>query len=414
MADYDSDSSGVDDVETGVTLGYASKEPTGDDFSQLGGHPVSDRYMKDNAHTVLTNVQQWLDSKVPPSGAFAKCKVCNGLLNLLLELNGDLPDKFPGHERRVYLIGCRKKTCRRKEGSVRGIRTTRITKTTAQPKAPVSQSPPPAEESKPKQVNIGESLFGVQASKSPQVANPSSSPGTQAAANPFSAPGQGASNPFASASSLSAKPSQKPDPAEDLPQTFADKARIAAENDPKPKPAAGPVEPWPEASAFPAAYPSYYIDADKEYLEAESAAIPSNVRLDRSDEAEGGAGSSSSATDDKAAFESTMDKTFQRFADRLSQNPEQVLRYDYGGQPLLYSKKDAVGKAWPRVPRCKCGGERVFELQLTPHAITELEAEDLSLEGMDWGTVILAVCSNDCDGNNEEWVGVQWEELAGK
>lgn len=41
MADYDSDSSGVDDIETGVTLGYASKEATGDDFSQIGGHPVS-------------------------------------------------------------------------------------------------------------------------------------------------------------------------------------------------------------------------------------------------------------------------------------------------------------------------------------------------------------------------------------
>lgn len=41
MADYDSDSSGAEDVETNVLLGYASKEPTGDEFSQLGGHPVS-------------------------------------------------------------------------------------------------------------------------------------------------------------------------------------------------------------------------------------------------------------------------------------------------------------------------------------------------------------------------------------
>lgn len=41
MADYDSDSSaGGDDIETNVLLGYASKEPTIDDFSQLGGHPV--------------------------------------------------------------------------------------------------------------------------------------------------------------------------------------------------------------------------------------------------------------------------------------------------------------------------------------------------------------------------------------
>ena len=41
MADYDSDSSGGDnDIETNVLLGYASKEPTIDHVSQLGGHPV--------------------------------------------------------------------------------------------------------------------------------------------------------------------------------------------------------------------------------------------------------------------------------------------------------------------------------------------------------------------------------------
>ncbi len=44
MADYDSDSSGSEnennDISTNVLLGYASKDPTVDDFSQLGGLPV--------------------------------------------------------------------------------------------------------------------------------------------------------------------------------------------------------------------------------------------------------------------------------------------------------------------------------------------------------------------------------------
>lgn len=42
--DYDSDSSGLSDqeeyTETNVLLGYASKEPTGDTISHLGGQPV--------------------------------------------------------------------------------------------------------------------------------------------------------------------------------------------------------------------------------------------------------------------------------------------------------------------------------------------------------------------------------------
>jgi hypothetical protein len=44
MAEYDSDSSLEDAseyTETGVLLGYATKESTDDTISRLGGHPVS-------------------------------------------------------------------------------------------------------------------------------------------------------------------------------------------------------------------------------------------------------------------------------------------------------------------------------------------------------------------------------------
>ena len=108
----------------------------------------------------------------------------------------------------------------------------------------------------------------------------------------------------------------------------------------------------------------------------------------------------------------------------------------------MYSKKDAIGKLFDtghgdlhnkvkvassainssaKVPRCKnCGAGRVFELQLTPQLISELEVDELSVDGMDWGTIILAVCSADCQlpaipfgsvGYVEEWIGVQGEEL---
>ena len=286
-------------------------------------------------------------------------------------------------------------------------------------------------------VNLGETLFGV---KSPSA--------TQA--NPFSTTntGSGAANPFAGASTLAAKPPQKPTSTEPLAETFADKARISS---PPPqsqesKAPLGPQEPWPETSALPPPYPSYYIDADTEYLDTEPLDIPANARLERGGTAEGE--SSGSITDDKTAFESSMDKAFQRFADRLAQNPEQILRYEFGGQPLLYSKTDPVGKLLApaqidnsggkvqtakrandgsitssSIPKCaNCGAKRVFELQLTPHAITELEAEELSVEGMDWGTILFASCSADCQqtgraegevGYVEEWVGVQWEEIAG-
>lgn len=347
-------------------------------------------------------------------------------MNLLLQLNGDLPDRFAGHERRLYVWACRRKACRRKDGSVRGFRATRQTAVKSRPTpSPAEKEEKPAAQSP---TNLGETLFGVKPNSSSQ-------------ANPFAAPGSNSSaqaNPFATASSLAAKPPQRPAepaPTEALPQTFAEKARLASPPPTESTQPSTPPTPWPEKSSFPEPYPPYYIDADKEYIDATPEALPQNVRVDNGE----GSSNSSGEKDMKDAFESSMDKTFQKFADRLSQNPEQVLRYEYDGHPLLYSKKDKVGKLLDppqgkdakvktsgsgKIPRCtNCGAERVFELQLTPHGITELEAEDMSLDGMDWGTILLGVCSKDCQekgkkegevGYVEEWVGVQWEELETK
>jgi pre-rRNA-processing protein TSR4 len=148
----------------------------------------------------------------------------------------------------------------------------------------------------------------------------------------------------------------------------------------------------------------------------------------------------------KDTFESELDKAFMKFSTRLAHNPEQVLRYEFRGSPLLYSHVDAVGRrlhahsdsngnarittvgggssAGVNMPRCEyCGSERVFELQLVPHAISMLEEgrEGVGLgkedAGMEWGTIILGVCARDCapltlgqTGWREEWAGVQWEE----
>lgn len=156
-------------------------------------------------------------------------------------------------------------------------------------------------------------------------------------------------------------------------------------------------------------------------------------------------GVATGTADPKDLFESELDKVFIRFSTRLAHNPDQVLRYEFRGAPLLYSHADAVGKrlhlqhsaaaSQPRVstatvdssrmPRCEyCGSERVFELQLVPHAISVLEEGREEVEfglnndaGMEWGTVILGVCADDCGpeqvnvvGWREEWAGVQWEE----
>jgi len=329
-------------------------------------------------------------------------------MTLLLQLNGNLPERFASHERRLYVFACRSKTCKKKIGSIRAIRGTKIDasstssteKRNAITQGTSPKAPPPM---------LGDSIFG-KASSSSGNANPFSAP------NPFAST---SSNPF---SSLASKPPQPPSPSSDLPANFAQKASISSPSPSSPLQKA-PSEPWPPQSECPP-YPSYYLEADYETLDnrPSPAATPSkNFDIDSDPSSSGGG-----AKDDANAYESSMDTTFQKFASRVSHNPLQVLRYEFGGTPLLYSKTDSVGKllssaSTPRIPRCEnCGKVRVFEVQLVPQAIAELEDEEEGLEGMEWGSVVVGVCGGDCGDERgegwvwtEEWVGVQWEESGG-
>lgn len=58
-------------------------------------------------------------------------------------------------------------------------------------------------------------------------------------------------------------------------------------------------------------------------------------------------------------------------------------------------KKDKAGK--------KTEAERREELRRL--------ADGEAVEGMEWGSVLVFGCVNDCVGFGEEWVGVEWESL---
>ncbi|CAI7617729.1 unnamed protein product [Penicillium pancosmium] len=434
MDPYDSDSSIDEDfTETGVLLGYANDEVIEDTISHLGGWP------------------KWLDESTPPPGDFANCKVCNQPLILLLELHGDLPDHFPNDERRLYLFGCPRKPCNRKPGSIRAYRSTRKINLEnpqahkqEEKKKPAEKAPEPTPASeKPKQ-DLGASLFGATSLTGSVSAN----------TNPFSsnsgAPAAGA-NPFATPKSAAPAPSPTPTKSETnaLADSFADKVRLSSPEDESSIASTTPAaatkqtpesadsqKPWPTQSAFPAPYQNFFLDAEYETLSRPSTpTVPDNVQMESMDE-DGGA---SGLGDLKDTFESELDKAFMKFSTRLAHNPEQILRYEYRGAPLLYNYADQVGKrlhpdptvgkvtttARGSIPHCEyCGSERVFELQLTPHAISVLEdgREGVGLgkddSGMEWGTIILGVCAKDCApqkigvvGWREEWAGVQWEEM---
>jgi pre-rRNA-processing protein TSR4 len=305
-------------------------------------------------------------------------------------------------------------------GSIRAIREVRKRKATAvihnnEKKELLDLNP------QPQPIDLGAALFGGISSRT-NSDNP----------NPFSTSSQSSSttsNPFAPlppTSSLAAKSPQRPE--EPLTETFASKLQISSPP-PPPSKSSTSSEPWPPESTFLKPFPHLHLDADYETLVPERPSIPDTAAS--SSKAQSQYAEEDSTTTsilDKDSFESSLDKTFLKFSDRLAQNPEQVLRYEWKGIPLLYSGTDTVGKqlsasytktkAASRMPRCdSCGAERVFELQLVPGAIAALEGEEeVNLEdGMEWGTIIVGVCGKNCSEVGEvvfkeEWCGVQWEE----
>ncbi|KAL8858381.1 MAG: hypothetical protein Q9178_005062 [Gyalolechia marmorata] len=430
MALHDSDSSGEESEQyatTNIMLGYASEEPTGDTFSHLGGYPT------------------WPDNEAP-SASLAKCKTCNSFMVLILQLNGDLPEYLPDHERKMYVFTCRNKPCRRKPGAIRAIRGTKISASATKFLSHQNQtllqngSPKPS----PSTLNLGDSIFSTrtvgQANSRINPFSTSSKPTPNA--NPFSS--TKITNPIPSGrlvQNIDTLPTPTIDRDTPLHETFAQKVRLSSA--PSLSSSPQPRSPWPSPSLIPQPYPSYHLDADYETLDTPSSqnATSSSIHNPTSTSTDGKDPPATDEDDDPANWLSgpaKADKTFLRFAARLAQNPEQVLRYEWCGQPLLYSKDDEVGKAFPsaspatisnmpsqkvpqnRIPNCSnCGAKRVFEFQLTPHAISELEREEEGLEGMEWGTIVVGSCEKDCvergveDGKVgwvEEWAGVSWEE----
>ena len=150
-----------------------------------------------------------------------------------------------------------------------------------------------------------------------------------------------------------------------------------------------------------------------------------------------------------------VDEAFEHFIKHVNYEPQQCIRYELGGTPLAYTNKDDIYKKLfgganeaslsnydtAKLPRCEtCGSKRVFECQITPNIINlcnnttqnnnlseeerkkELEealagkAKGSTKADMEWGTIMLFVCENDCcleSGSQTKEAREQWiEELA--
>ncbi|XP_016974744.1 programmed cell death protein 2 [Drosophila rhopaloa] len=87
------------------------------------------------------------------------------------------------------------------------------------------------------------------------------------------------------------------------------------------------------------------------------------------------------------------DKTFRQFKKQTAAEPDQIVRYKRGGQPLwIANTAQTVEDQLKELPNCThCGGARQLEFQIMPQTLTLLEDENL-----DWGVLAVYTCAKSC------------------
>ncbi|EKM81971.1 hypothetical protein AGABI1DRAFT_112151 [Agaricus bisporus var. burnettii JB137-S8] len=458
MPDWsDDDDDELAGVETKVLLGVPDgliddpADITDAAVSRIGGHPA------------------FLPSR-EPSFESSLCKVCSFPMHLLLQIWCPFEDS--PRDRALYVWGCSRGGCQKKDGSIRAWRGLRFNDKYAaklEKKLAIKkerEKAKAAEQSKPKT-----NPFAISTSA---LNTPS---------NPFALGNQifGASNP----------PPVAPSPSPSAEEPVSDGSDTDDESDSSQQSltvalAAATLDdsPWKATSA----YDPLYLSTTSEYLPpVTQPKLPPGVKIIDPDN------ESKSGTTWSEAYENSLDidHVFERFVKRVSHESEQCLRYELGGTPLPFAKDDIFDRLFststsnittvtksaftvtPRpnqqrnyspptnlIPPCSiCKSPRIFECQLMPNLINILKNTITSTaiatsdqpgdqdqrrkktreqmdgerkkaveealkgggDGMSWGTVMIFSCEKDCcyvtadmgeeskECWREECVIVQWD-----
>ncbi|KIM21253.1 hypothetical protein M408DRAFT_304973 [Serendipita vermifera MAFF 305830] len=383
-----------------------------------------------------------------PSPDASKCKVCNSPSELLVQILCNLEDN--PFERVLYVWGCSKSTCQKKDGAIRAWRGLKLDEKYARR----------LKRKQEKKVELAKQKAA------PAATTPAHNPFSTGVSNPFSNNG---SNPFSSdiqslgfgdqimgfASTESSAPtilSTKPDESSSDEESTSDEDGDDGTNEESElntvtkkmgEASLGPSVDWSKQPA----YTPIYLETESEYL-------PPPPKLKGASKAVGDVNKGGGGDDwGKEVWEDSpnLDGVFVRFTARLDARPSQCVRYDLGGQPLFYQNESVyrslhsiaagtsvpvTGAAFavaaasghktynptasPLLPKCPiCKSVRRFECQLMPNLINKLKRPGLD-QHMEWGTCLVYTCAKSCsqteDGQElkecwrEETVLVQWEE----
>ncbi|XP_014474555.1 PREDICTED: programmed cell death protein 2 [Dinoponera quadriceps] len=90
------------------------------------------------------------------------------------------------------------------------------------------------------------------------------------------------------------------------------------------------------------------------------------------------------------------DQIFAEFRTKVQKDPDQILRYNKGGEVLYISPHNQITD----VPKCpECNGNRQFEFQIMPQLLYYLGSTDFKC--LDWGILAVFTCEQSCKPNNK-------------
>lgn len=422
----DSDDDAPSGEQTSVLLGIpdGSVDDPSDTsdaaVSRIGGHPA------------------FLPSREPPITS-SYCKACENPMELLIQIW--CPFEESPMDRALYIWGCPRVGCQKKQGCIRAWRGLRYNeKYAAKLKKKLAQ--------KQLKSNASTQLDASKDAKSNPFAAaalknvPAFGLGTQIFGKEEIG---GPNNPSADRQEeqVDTDDGSESDTSEDSLLTAMTRASIDD-------------TPWKSAPT----YPPIYLSTVSEYL-APQPKIKSHSNVQVVDESTG----DSSWMAEKYENSLDVDPVFARFTQRVAAEGGQCIRYELSGVPLPFASDEVYDILFPMprrelvpvtkqdskivqpikrtydpsvVPRCEmCKSKRVFECQLMPNLInavkrgekvarkvTEEErrkevAEALKggkpedKRGMEWGTCLVFSCSKDCHEETEVWreevVYIQWD-----
>ncbi|XP_010132202.1 PREDICTED: programmed cell death protein 2, partial [Buceros rhinoceros silvestris] len=176
----------------------------------------------------------------------------------------------------------------------------------------------------------------------------------------------------------------------------------------------------PEHNEF--LFPEYEILIEPEEPEspADSSVDPEDEQgaVDTSKDPEGqeelrATGSTAQSLDEEtleamAKHETEEDKIFQMFKERVDAEPEPIIRYCRGGEGPIWVSGENIPEE-KDIPNCSCGAKRIFEFQIMPQLLNHLQVDSFG-ESIDWGTLVVYTCADNCGGGNKYLEEFIWKQ----